>query len=168
MKALILILTTAVLLMAGCQAYGTNTTPGTTNMSAATSDWLDVGLQGVPLVVPSEEFLLSSWTQKNITADVKIVGLGNAKFTGTASSSFINPANGDVDIEGVHFDTWLQVIENSDADATTTDFLRIHKCKFTTLTGIPVSHGSNLNKAWITDNYFNNISPASNLKGDAL
>lgn len=27
MKALILILTTAVLLMAGCQAYGTNTTP---------------------------------------------------------------------------------------------------------------------------------------------
>lgn len=141
---------------------------GVTNDATAVSNWLDVGIRGTPLYFPGGTSLLTGWAQKNITAALKITAGPGAAFKGEAATSFINPAGGDIDIDGVQFDTWLQVIENAEADATVTDSLRVTNCEFRTMSATPISHECQLNKAWIRGNHFSALAPALNVKAYAI
>lgn len=131
--------------------YGTNTTPGTTDMTGAVSNWLDVGMQGVTLVLPDEEVLVSTWTEKAITSDIKIVGGVGSKITGTTSDIFLRPAGGSIDIDGVEFDTWSQVIHNDNADSGTTPLLQLQNCVLRDCSANGINHERPINH-FVLDN----------------
>ena len=99
---------------------------GVTDDTGAVSDWLDVGMQGVPLTHDSGIALCSSWTQKDITADISISGAGTIK--GDGSDNFIKPAGGSFISDGVEYDTWLSLVKNAVADSGTTPTLEFHNC----------------------------------------
>jgi len=127
---------------------------GVTDDTGADSDWIDVGLQGIELVHPGGNSLVSSWTEKDIASNIDIIGRADAKLTGTASAEFISPTGGNIEIEGLEFNTWNRVISNIFAASGTTDFMRVLKSKFGTLSDSTIDHERPINRAVVALNEF--------------
>lgn len=131
---------------------------GTTDDTGAVTDWINVGLQSVPLTHPGGTALLSTWTQIAVSTDLHIRGYADAQLKATSAKAFLQPAGGDIDIEGIEFNTWLNIAENDAGDTGTTDKMRFHNCKFDTIAGIAIDHERPINSCWITNNKFKDCS----------
>jgi len=124
---------------------------GSTDDTSADSDWIDVGLQGVELIHPGGNSLVSSWTQKVIATDIKITGLSTSKITGATGVDFIRPAGGSIEIHGLELDTWRQLIENDVTDTGTTPLLKLVNVVIRNCSGNGIDHERPINR-FVLDN----------------
>jgi len=131
---------------------------GTTNDTTAVDDWFDVGMQSISLVHSGGASLVTGWTVKPIGSLLYIRGESDAQFTGEATTDFIQPSGGDIDISGIKFDTWREVITNADAGSGTTSSLSVIQSKFNTIADSSIDHERPLDRALIALNSFVNVS----------
>lgn len=86
--------------------------------------------------------------------------------TGTTSLDFLQPGAGNLTIDGLHFHTWQNVLENDNSDAGTTDWLRVTNCEFESVSLYCIDIINELNNALIDGNYFHDLGTGAIKIGD--
>jgi hypothetical protein len=142
--------------------YGTNTTPGTTDMTAALTAAIAQQQAGGAVVqgIPDEVFLVSTWAAITTTAPLRINGNGMTIRCGNSTRVSFVTVGDDFDIEGITFDGFYRIIDNPAGTAGSISEGRFHKnyCINATVGATNFAYyillSNAFNKVWITENYF--------------
>jgi hypothetical protein len=132
--------------------------------SAAFSAALSAALaSGQTVLLGQTAYNLSSgWSAKTLTGNLKMRAKGGKPtITGAAGVNFATAGAYSIDVEGIKWDTWLDVF-NFTSLTGAMPYLRVHNCEFTNLAsgalyGVTAGAGSAISRADITNNIFNTM-----------
>ena len=140
---------------------------GVVDDTVAVDAWIDAvtAAGGVGTIPADFNCLCSTWTQKSITANLRLRSDGGT-ITGDGTADFLQAAGGDIHLDGINFASWDRVIENVRADSGTTGNLIIRNCGFSSIDFYAVYIERPVDYADISHNTFASMSTGCILIGE--